>query len=397
MRFIFTVFNVKHSRLIFYQLDLISLYPPYPIRRRTETMSNSKYIRVAIAGLGNCASSLIEGIQYYRQNPDLEAGLLFPTLCDYSVRDIEVVTAFDVSSLKVGRLVKEAIYQSPNNFVRIPDVQVDGTARVFRGPTLDGNPEHLARFVSESTQQPVDVASVLEDHQVEVLVNMLPTGSLEATEFYSQAALKAGCAFINCIPTVLAQRSDVQELYRQNNLPLLGDDIKSQIGTTILHRALLHLLESRGATLNKTSQVNIGGNTDFANFVYRAESKLISKRKSLARYLNENTDFHVGHHYDATKGPLKNAFIEIEAAVFGGSPLKISIKLESDDKPNSAGSVADLIRIAKGAMDKNLGGYIPDACAFYFKSPPTPMDDLEALDMIRKNWVPSHAEVAEPI
>jgi myo-inositol-1-phosphate synthase len=232
---------------------------------------------------------------------------------------------------------------------------------------------------------------------VEVLVNMLPTGSREATEFYSQAALEAGCAFINCIPTVLAQRTDIQEFYRQNDIPLLGDDIKSQIGTTILHRALLHLLESRGATLMKTSQVNIGGNTDFANFVYRAESKLVSKRKSLARYLHETTDFHVGHHYDPTKGPLKNAIIEIEAAVFGGSPVKISIKLESDDKPNSAGSVVDLIRIAKGALDRGVGGYIPDACAFYFKSPPTPMDDLEAFDMIRNNWVPSHAEVVREV
>ena len=281
--------------------------------------------------------------------------------------------------------------------MRIPGVQVDGTARVFRGPTLDGNPDHLSCFVTESSEVPIDVASVLEDHQVDVLVNMLPTGSLEATEFYSRAALKAGCAFINCIPTVLAQRKDVQELYRKGQLPLLGDDIKSQIGTTILHRALLHLLESRGATLNKTSQVNIGGNTDFANFVYRAESKLVSKRKSLSRYLNENTDFHVGHHYDPTKGPLKNAFIEIEAAVFGGSPVKISVKLESDDKPNSAGSVVDLIRIARGALDKHTGGYIPDACAFYFKSPPSPMDDLEALEMIRENWVPAYVESAEEV
>ena len=360
-------------------------------------MNNSKCIRVALAGLGNCASSLIEGVQFYRQNPGRGAGLLFPTLCDYSVRDIEIVAAFDISSLKVGKPVKEAIYQAPNNFVRIPEVQVDGSARVYRGPTLDGNPEHLARFVSESVEKPVDVVSVLEDHQAEVLVNLLPTGSLEATEFYSQAALEAGCAFINCIPTVLAQRTEIQQRYKQNQLPLLGDDIKSQIGTTILHRALLHLLESRGATLKKTSQVNIGGNTDFANFVYRAESKLVSKRKSLARYLNEETEFHVGHHYDPTKGPLKNAFIEIEAAVFGGSPLKISIKLESDDKPNSAGSVVDLIRLAKGAMDQHMGGYIPEACAFYFKSPPTPMEDLEALKMIQKNWVPSHAEVVEEI
>ncbi|HLO29026.1 MAG TPA: inositol-3-phosphate synthase [Anaerolineales bacterium] len=360
-------------------------------------MNNSNCIRVAIAGLGNCASSLIEGIHYYRQNPGLEAGLLFPILSGYSVRDIDVVAAFDISSLKVGKLVKEAIYQSPNNFVRIPGVQVDGSARVFRGPTLDGNPEHLARFVSESKEPPVNVASILEDNHVEVFINMLPTGSLEATEFYARAALEAGCAFINCIPTVLAQRDDVQELYRQGQLPLLGDDIKSQIGTTILHRALLHLLESRGATLNKTSQVNIGGNTDFANFVYRAESKLVSKRKSLARYLNGQTDFHVGHHYDPTKGPLKNAFIEIEAAVFGGSPVKISVKLESDDKPNSAGSVVDLIRIARGALDQRIGGYIPDACAFYFKSPPSPMDDLEALEMIRENWVASYVEAAEKV
>ncbi len=360
-------------------------------------MTTFKSIRVAIAGLGNCASSLIEGIQYYRQNPESDDGLLFPYLAGYSVCDIDIVTAFDISDLKVGKLAKEAIYQAPNNFVRIPDVQVDNTACVFRGPTLDGNPEHLARFVHESPEEPVDVVSVLKDNDIDVLVNMLPTGSFEATEFYAQCALDAGCAFINCIPTVLAQRPDIQEMYRENQLPLLGDDIKSQIGTTILHRALLHMLESRGASLRKTSQVNIGGNTDFANFVHRAESKLVSKRKSLARYLNENADFHVGHHYDPTKGPLKNAFIEIEASVFGGSPVRISIKLESDDKPNSAGSVADLIRIAKGALDKNIGGLIPDACAFYFKSAPSPMDDLEALEMIRHNWVDLYAEVPEQV
>ncbi len=360
-------------------------------------MNNSNRIRVAIAGLGNCASSLIEGIHFYRQNPEIQSGLLFPDLAGYSVHDIEVVAAFDISSLKVGKLVKEAIYQPPNNFVRIPGVQVDSSARVFRGPTLDGNPEHLRRFVTESTEPPVDVASVLEANNAQILINLLPTGSLEATEFYSRAALEAGCAFINCIPTILAQRDDIQELYRKKRLPLFGDDIKSQIGTTILHRALLHLLESRGATLHKTSQVNIGGNTDFANFVYRAESKLVSKRKSLARYLSEETDFHVGHHYDPTKGPLKNAFIEIEADVFGGSPVKISVKLESDDKPNSAGSVVDLIRIAKGAMDKGMGGYIPGACAFYFKSPPSPMDDLEALETIRVNWVDVYVAAAEEV
>lgn len=360
-------------------------------------MENSNHIRVAIAGLGNCAASLIEGIQYYRQNPESNEGLLFPYLACYSVRDIDIVAAFDISRLKVGKLVKEAIYASPNNFVRVPDVEIDGEAHVFRGPTLDGNPEHLARFVPESSEDQIHVVSVLQDHDVQVLVNLLPTGSFEATEFYAQCALEAGCAFINCIPTVLAQRPEVQHQFRQRQLPLLGDDIKSQIGTTILHRALLHMLESRGATLRMTSQVNIGGNTDFANFVQRAESKLVSKRKSLARYLRPETDFHVGHHYDPTKGPLKNAFIEIEAGVFGGSPVKISVKLESDDKPNSAGSVADLIRIAKGALDHEMGGLIPDACAFYFKSAPTPVDDLEALEMIRHNWVDLYAAVPEEV
>ena len=362
-----------------------------------KTMENPNEIRVAIAGLGNCASSLIEGIQYYRQNPDSNDGLLFHTLACHSVRDIEVVAAFDISSLKVGKSIKDAIYHSPNNFVRIPNVHVEGNARVFRGPTLDGNPDHLARFVPESREEPVDVVSVLRDHDVDVLVNLLPTGSFEATEYYAQSALDAGCAFINCIPTILAQRPDMQERFRQRQLPLFGDDIKSQIGTTILHRALLHLLESRGATLQMTSQVNIGGNTDFANFVRRAESKLISKRKSLARYLREDTEFHVGHHYDPTKGSLKNAYIEIEAAVFGGSPVKISVKLESDDKPNSAGSIVDLIRIAKGALDNQMGGLISDASAFYFKSAPAPMDDLDALEMIRHNWVDLYAAVPEKV
>lgn len=343
-------------------------------------------VRVAIAGLGNCAGSLIEGITYYRQNPGIEAGLLFPVLSGYSVNDVEIVAAFDVSALKVGQPVQEAIYQAPNNFVRNQHVKVQNSVRVSRGPTLDGNPEHLARFVPESTEKPVDVSGVLKERQADVLVNLLPTGSIQATEFYANAAWEAGCAFINCIPTILAQRKENQERFMARNLPLLGDDIKSQIGTTILHRSLLHMLESRGAKLVKSSQVNIGGNTDFANFVYRAETKLVSKRKSLARYVNGSTQSHVGHHYDPTKGPLKNAYIEIEAAVFGGSPVKMSVKLESDDKPNSAGSVIDLIRVAKGALDRKMGGFVPEVCAFYFKSPPEEMDDLQALSIIRSNW-----------
>jgi myo-inositol-1-phosphate synthase len=348
--------------------------------------SVSKRINVAIVGLGNCAASFIEGLCFYRQYPDIDTGLLFPVLCGYSVQNIEVVTAFDISLAKVGLPVSEAIYQPPNNFVRIKNLHVDGRARVFRGPTLDGNPEHLARFVEESPLEAEDVVSILRDHNVDVLVNLLPTGSIQATWFYACAALEAHCAFINCIPTMVAQQAGIQEQFTQQHLPLFGDDIKSQIGTTILHRTLLHMLAARGAHLNKTSQVNIGGNTDFANFVYRAETKLVSKRKSLARYV-EGVESHVGHHYDPTKGALKNAFIEIEASVFGGSPVKISVRLESDDKPNSAGSVVDLVRLARNALDQHIGGSIPEVCSFYMKSPPTEMDDFQALELILQKWV----------
>jgi myo-inositol-1-phosphate synthase len=275
--------------------------------------------------------------------------LLFPILGGYSVRDIEVVAAFDISGRKVGRPIAEAIYQEPNNFVRIPGGHVISPVIVHRGPTLDGNPPHLAVFVPESDDPELDVAAALKESQAEVLVNLLPTGSIQATKAYARAALAAGCAFINCIPTILAQTPEVAEAFASHGLPILGDDIKSQLGTTILHRTLLQMLQMRGAHLEKTSQVIIGGNTDFVNFVYRAETKLVSKRKSLAEYTN-GTPMHIGHHYDVTKGPLKNAFIEIEASVFGGSPVKISVKLESDDKPNSAGSVVDLIRLASALI-----------------------------------------------
>jgi myo-inositol-1-phosphate synthase len=174
-------------------------------------------------------------------------------------------------------------------------------------------------------------------------------------------------------------------MYAKRRLPLFGDDIKSQVGTTILHRGLLSLLQSRGARLTRTSQINVGGNTDFANFVHRSETRLASKRKSLKRYVGD-VESHIGHHYDLTKGPMTTAFIEIDASVFGGSQVRIEVRLENDDKPNCAGSVADLVRLAKGALDGGTGGYIPEACAFYFKSPPVDMVDLEALEIIRHKW-----------
>ncbi len=348
-------------------------------------MSYSGKIKVAVAGIGNCASSLIEGVCHYRRNPSIREGLLFPSLCGYVVGDIEFVAAFDISKRKVSRPLKEAIYQEPNNFVRLPGVEVDIDLPVLRGPTLDGNPEHLARFVPESPDTPVDVAAALRGSGAQILINLLPTGSNAAVDYYARAAWAAGCAFINCIPTPIAQRKEFQDLFREKRLPLLGDDIKSQMGTTILHRSLLGLLEMRGAKLKKTSQINIGGNTDFANFVHRAETKLVSKKKSLARYVGD-TEFHVGHHFDPTKGPLKDACIDIEAAVFGGSPVRLTIQLRSDDKPNSAGSVVDLIRLAKGALEEGAGGPAAEVCAFYMKSPPVDMEDSQALQLLTQKW-----------
>lgn len=342
-------------------------------------------IRLAIAGIGNCASSLIEAIAYHRDRPEDTHGLLFPRLAGYGVGDIEVVAAFDVSRNKVGRPLHEAIHQAPNNFVRIPSVRIDNRTPVQRAPTLDGNPHHLACLVEESPAAPIDVARALRDSQAHVLLNLLPTGSVTASAFYAHAALDAGCAFVNCIPTVLAQEHELQDRFRTRNLPLLGDDIKSQLGTTILHRTLLAMLRLRGARLLSTSQINVGGNTDFANFVYRAETKLASKRKSMAALVGD-ANCHVGHHYDLTKGAFKHAFIEIDAVVIGGSRVKISVKLESDDKPNSAGSAVDLIRVAKAALDARIGGVVHEACALYMKSPPVAMDEHEAISLMERNW-----------
>lgn len=344
-----------------------------------------KKVRVAIAGLGNCAGSLIEGLNYYRQNKSTE-GLLFPVLGGYSLDDIEIVCAFDISASKVGKTIDKAICEKPNNFYRIAGVNIPKMGPVLRGPTLDGNPEHLQKFVKESKEKNIEVAEVLKKYKADVLLNLLPTGSNEATEHYGLSSLEAGCAFINCIPTIFAQRADIADQFRKQKLPLIGDDIKSQVGSTILHRSVLNMLKNRGAKIIKSSQINIGGNTDFANFVYRAQTKLISKYKSLSLFIREGIPNHIGHHYDPTKGSFKKALFDIEATVFAGSKVKISIQLESDDKPNSAGSIIDLIRIAKSEKDNGKGGIIKEACAYYMKSAPYPTEDDEAYNLVSKIW-----------
>jgi myo-inositol-1-phosphate synthase len=344
-----------------------------------------KKIRVAIAGLGNCASSLIEGLYYYHKNKSTE-GLLFPVLGGYSLDDIEIVCAFDISASKVGKTIDKAIYEKPNNFHRIVGVDIPEMGHVLRGPTLDGNPKHLQKFVKESKEKNINVSEALKKYKIDILLNLIPTGSIEATEHYGLSALKARCAFVNCIPTIFAQRTNIAHQFEEQQLPLVGDDIKSQVGSTILHRSVLNMLKDRGAKIIKSSQINIGGNTDFANFIYRAKTKLISKYKSLSLFIPEGIPNHIGHHYDPTKGSFKKALFDVEATVFANSKVKISIQLESDDKPNSSGSIIDLIRIAKYEKDKGKGGIIKEACAYYMKSAPYPMEDDKAYNLVSKIW-----------
>ncbi len=348
-------------------------------------MSRDK-IKVAIAGIGNCAGSLIEGLNYYRETGD-NKGLLFPILGGYSISDIDIKCGFDIAKGKAGRTLSEAIYSEPNNFFKIPGLKnIEETGPVYRAPTLDGNPEHLKYFVTEDPSTPVNVVGELKKHEIDVLVNLLPTGSSEATNFYGNAALEANCAFINCIPTEYAQHPENAHKFERKKLPLVGDDIKSQVGSTIIHRSILNMLINRGAEITKSSQINIGGNTDFANFVHRAHTKLVSKYKSLSIFIDKDIPNHIGHHYDPTKGPFKKTLFDIEASVFGKSKVKISIQLESDDKPNSSGSIIDLIRITKHEKDNHRGGVIYDACAYYTKSAPHQMKDEESFEKVKKNW-----------
>src|SRR3989344_5786270 len=344
-----------------------------------------KKINVAIVGLGNCAGALVEGVEFYsKDNTD---GLLFPVLGGYKVSDINFVCAFDISKRKVNKTIGDAIYQYPNNFNRILTENVHSESPVYKGPTFDGNPDHLKKFFEEDTNtKDEDVVKILRGHSVDIVVNLLPTGSNEATHFYGMSALSAGCGFINCIPTIFAQDESIQKKFKENGVPLIGDDIKSQVGSTIIHRAILNMLCDRGAKITKSSQINIGGNTDFANFVYRAETKLISKYKSLKQYITYGVPNHIGHHYDVTKEGYKKTLFDVESKVFGGSKVKISVQLESDDKPNSAGSVIDLIRIASHEKEKGNGGCVYDACSYYNKSAPIQLKDSEAYERIKTRW-----------
>jgi myo-inositol-1-phosphate synthase len=346
-------------------------------------------IRVAIAGIGNCASSLIQGVEYYRDADPTDSvpGLMHVDLGGYHVGDVEFVAAFDVDAAKVGLDVGKAIFASQNNTVRfapVPDLGVE----VQRGPTFDGLGKYYREMIEESPLEPVDVVEVLKASKADVLVSYLPVGSEIAQKHYAQACIDAKVAFVNAIPVFIASDPVWAEKFRAAGVPIIGDDIKSQVGATIVHRILTRLFEDRGLVLDRTYQLNVGGNMDFKNMLERdrLESKKISKTQAVTSQLDNKLDARDVHIGPSDHVPWlddrKWAYIRMEGRNFGDVPLNIELKLEVWDSPNSAGVIIDAVRCAKLAQDRGLGGPVEAASAYFMKSPAVQYRDDVAFQMV---------------
>ncbi len=348
-------------------------------------------IRVAIAGVGNCASSLVQGISYYTSAAAGQEvpGLMHVVMGGYHVSDVEVVAAFDVDAEKVGLELSKAISAGHNNTIRFADVD-PFDVEVLRGPTMDGLGRYYREIVEESPAAAVDVAEELRRVKADVLVGYLPVGSEQAQRHYAQAALDAGVAFINAIPVFIASDPVWAAKFRDANLPIIGDDIKSQLGATILHRLLARLFEDRGLVLDRTYQLNVGGNMDFRNMLERdrLESKKVSKTQAVTsqihRGINAN-DVHIGpSDHVSWLEDRKWAYLRLEGRNFGDVPLNLEVKLEVWDSPNSAGVIIDAIRCAKIALDRGIGGPLDGPSAYFMKSPAVQYHDEEARDMVER-------------
>ncbi|MGI8760906.1 MAG: inositol-3-phosphate synthase [Jatrophihabitantaceae bacterium] len=342
-------------------------------------------IRVAIVGVGNCAASLVQGVHYYR---DAEPGTRVPGLMHvnfgpYHVSDVQFVAAFDVDAKKVGTDLSQAIVASENNTIKICDVPELGVT-VQRGHTLDGLGKYYRETIEESRDEPVDVVQVLRDAAVDVLICYLPVGSEQAAKFYAQCAIDAGVAFVNALPVFIAGTPEWAEKFTAAGVPIVGDDIKSQVGATITHRVLAKLFEDRGVEVQRTMQLNVGGNMDFKNMLERErlESKKISKTQSVTSQIDRDlgTDnVHIGpSDYVAWLDDRKWAFVRLEGKAFGDVPLSLEYKLEVWDSPNSAGIIIDALRAAKIAKDRGIGGPILSASSYFMKSPPVQYSDERA-------------------
>ncbi len=348
-------------------------------------MTNTKEIRVAIVGVGNCANSLVQGVEYYKDaSPTSEIpGLMHTVLGGYHVRDVNFVAAFDVDAKKVGLDLADAIWASENNTIKFATVPAYNV-KVQRGTTLDGLGRYYRETITESTEAPVDIVAVLKERKVDVLVCYLPVGSEDAAKFYAQCALDAGVAFVNALPVFIASDPVWAKKFTDANLPIVGDDIKSQVGATITHRVLAHLFRDRGVHLDRTLQLNVGGNMDFKNMLERdrLESKKISKTGSVTsqvEYEMGEKNVHIGpSDYIPWLDDRKWAYVRLEGRAFGDVPLNLEYKLEVWDSPNSAGVIIDAVRCAKLAMDRKIGGPLTSPSSYFMKTPPIQFTDDQA-------------------
>jgi myo-inositol-1-phosphate synthase len=346
-------------------------------------------VRVAIVGVGNCASALVQGVHYYRDaNPESRVpGLMHVQFGPYHVRDVEFVAAFDVDAKKVGQDLAEAIGASENNTIKFADVPPTGVT-VQRGPTMDGLGEYYQEIITESDEQPVDVVGVLRDAQVDVLVSYLPVGSEQADKFYAQCAIDAKVAFVNALPVFIASDPTWAQKFTDAGVPIVGDDIKSQVGATITHRVMAKLFEDRGVELLRTYQLNFGGNMDFMNMLERKrlQSKKISKTQSVTSQIPHEmarADVHIGpSDHVPWLDDRKWAYVRLEGRSFGDTPLNLEYKLEVWDSPNSAGVIIDAVRAAKIAKDRGIGGPLISPSSYFMKSPPQQFSDDDARDSV---------------
>ena len=351
---------------------------------KEEKAGGSKKVRVAIIGVGNCASSLVQGVHYYRNAKDTDRvpGLMHVRLGDYHISDIEFTAAFDIDSNKVGKDVSEAIYTAPNNTYKFADVPHMGCT-VQRGMTHDGLGKYLSRIIKKAPGETADIVKILKDTKTDVVINYLPVGSEQATKWYVEQVLQAGCALVNCIPVFIAREHYWQNRFEEAGVPVIGDDIKSQVGATITHRMLAHLFVERGVRIDRTYQLNFGGNTDFMNMLERErlESKKISKTNSVTSqipYPIDPDNIHVGpSDYVPWLTDRKFCYIRMEGTTFGDVPLLAELKLEVWDSPNSAGVVIDAVRCAKIALDRGMKGALFAPSSYFMKSPPEQyIDDI---------------------
>jgi len=358
-------------------------------------------INVAIIGVGNCASSLIQGIYYYKKAKETEfvPGLMHVNLGGYHVGDINFVAAFDIDKNKVGKDLAEAIFTPPNNTFKFCDVPALGV-KVQRGMTHDGLGKYLSQIIEKAPGQTADIVKILKETKTDMVINYLPVGSEEATKWYIEQVLDAGCGFINCIPVFIAREKYWQKRFADRELPVIGDDVKSQVGATIVHRVLTRLFRDRGVRLERTYQLNFGGNTDFLNMLERErlESKKISKTNAVTSQLDyklDPDDIHVGpSDYVPWLLDRKFCHIRMEGRTFGDVPLNLELKLEVWDSPNSGGVVIDAIRCCKLALDRGLKGALIAPSAYFMKSPPVQYTDDESRQMVEE-FIVGTPEVAE--